>query len=181
MYTVVSWDPSLNLDYYYSKAQEKGYLNNVNQKVMIDDVKQSVPDWKGFVLYRDMKPVGFCSLHGIPDIDPNGYRIMCRLAIPDGQQKVLRRYTGFYKHDHLTDQFLLPACLNAVEGNCYITTNESPVASQRLVHKLYMPNLVKNGLAEKKGLIEYRGHEQTLWLVYKEEFLKSLEKHKWNQ
>lgn len=181
MYRIILWHQSLNLKSFYEKSYKKGYLNNINQKVMIDDVRESVSEWKGFVLYRDLDPVGFCSLHSISEIDPNGYRIMCRLAIPDGQQKVLRKYTGFYKHDHLTDQFLLPACLNAVNGNHYITTNESPVASQRLVHKLYMPNLVKNGLAEKKGIIQYRGHEQTLWLVYKDKFLQSLEKHKWNQ
>jgi hypothetical protein len=173
MYKIVQWRQNLNLSTFYEKALAKQYMNNINQEVMVNQLKNENV-WKGFVLYRDLDPIGFTSLHSIFDIDPKGYRILCRTALIESPERVISR-DSVRKHKHLTSRYLAPACLNSVEGNCYISTNKSKVASQRLVHNIFMPIWKEMGIAEDVFKTNYRGHEQTFWLINKQAFLESLD------
>jgi len=180
MYTVKKWSPSINLGSFYTLSQEKKYLNNINEQVMITEL-QTEPEWQGFVLMNNEEPVGYASTHGMFDYQPDAYRVLARLAIVKDVYNCIRTPRDFTKHNHLTDQFLMPACLAHVDGDAFITSNDSKVASQRLVHKLYMPSLVKLGLAEKADIKPYRGELQTFWLIYKDKFLERLQDYKWSQ
>lgn len=173
MYKVINWHKDLNLDSFYQKSLLKGYTNNVSQKTMIDDLRTEEV-WKGFVLYKSFSPIGFTSLHSIYDIDPCGYRILCRTALIESPERVISR-DSVKKHKHLTSRYLAPACLNSVEGNYYISTNNSKEASQRLVHNIFMPIWREMGIAEDVIRTKYRGHDQTFWLINKQKFFDSLE------
>jgi hypothetical protein len=81
------------------------------------------------------------------------------------------------EHQNLTDQFLLPTCINWAKGDLYATSNESTVASQRLVHRHYFPTLEKLGIVSKVGEMLYRNTQQTVWRIYPDAFLENLERY----
>ena len=78
----------------------------------------------------------------------------------------------------LSDQFFLPKCIEWTNSDkIYATSNESPVASQRLVHKFYFPTLEEMKIVRKIKEIEYRKTHQTVWRIDPDAFLQSLNKN----
>lgn len=182
MYTVVNWTEGLNLTAFYAEAERRGFSNNASQKAMIDCFRNE-PTWAAWILYQDDKAVGSVAAHSFNEMGPNAYRVLARTctfgdARPNGGLITPKKLIA--EHQNLTDQFLLPACITWAKGDLYATSNESTVASQRLVHRHYFPTLAKLGIVERVGEINYRNTDQTVWRIYPGKFLNNLEKYpKW--
>ena len=179
MYTVVNWTENLDLTEFYAEAGRRGFVNNASQKAMIDCFR-SEPEWSAWILYQDNKAVGSVAAHSFTLMGPNAYRILARTctfgtARPHGGLITPKKLIA--EHQNLTDQFLLPACIAWTKGELYATSNESTVASQRLVHRHYFPTLAKLGIVERVCEINYRDTDQTVWRIYPDKFLANLERY----
>jgi hypothetical protein len=177
MFTVVKWTENLDLTEFYQLASSKGFANNSNQKVMIDCFRNE-SEWAAWILYQDSRAVGSVAAHSFTAMGPNAYRVLARTctfgtARQNGGLVTPKRLIA--EHQNLTDQFLLPACIAWAKGELYATSNESQVASQRLVHRHYFPTLAKLGIVERVCEINYRNTDQTVWRIYPDKFLANLE------
>ena len=179
MYTVVNWTEDLNLTEFYAEAERRGFANNAGQKVMIDCFRNE-PEWAAWILYQDDRAVGSVAAHSFPEIGPNAYRVLartCTFGTARQNGGLITPKKLIAEHQNLTDQFLLPACINWAKGELYATSNESQVASQRLVHRHYFPTLAKLGIVERVCETNYRNTEQTVWRIYPDKFLANLERY----
>ena len=177
MFTVVEWTENLDLTEFYKLASIKGFANNSNQKIMIDCFRNET-EWAAWILYQDDKAVGSVAAHSFPEMGSNAYRILARTctfgtARPHGGLITPKKLIA--EHQNLTDQFLLPACINWAKGKLYATSNESEIASQRLVHRHYFPTLAKLGIVEHMCEMNYRNTDQTVWRIYPDKFFANLE------
>ena len=185
MYKLVEWSQDLDLTYFYNEAKHRGFDNNSSQHNMIDCFKNE-REFKAWILYLNDLPVGSVACHTLDMLGPNSYRICARTClIPDNTN-----YKGLFtvkrlicEHQNINDQYFIPAMIDylGIDKNMYITSNESPIASQRLVHNIYCPTMEKMGLLTNMGEHFYRGHVQTFWKLNKDVFLKQLEEVKWKQ
>lgn len=182
MYKIVPWSEDLDLTEFYLEAGRRGFLNNASQKSMIDCFRNE-SEWAAWILYQNNNAVGSVVAHSFQVMGPNAYRVLARTCTFGSA----RQHGGLVtpkkliaEHQNLTDQFLLPACLDWAKGELYATSNESSVASQRLVHRHYFPTLAKLGIVERACEIHYRNTEQTVWRIYPDKFLANLELYpKW--
>ena len=179
MYTVVNWSEDLDLTEFYAEAGRRGFVNNAGQKAMIDCFRNEA-EWSAWILYQDHKAVGSVAAHSFTVMGPNAYRVLARTctfgtARQNGGLITPRKLIA--EHQNLTDQFLLPACIDWAKGELYATSNESIVASQRLVHRHYFPTLAKLGIVERVGEMNYRNTDQTVWRIYPDKFLANLERY----
>lgn len=179
MYTVVNWSDNLDLTDFYKEAAERGFANNASQKAMIDCFRNE-PEWAAWILYQDDKAVGSVAAHSFTVMGPNAYRVLartCTFGTARQNGGLITPKKLIAEHQNLTDQFLLPACINWAKGELYATSNESRVASQRLVHRHYFPTLEKLGIVSRVCDMLYRNTEQTVWQIYPEKFLANLERY----
>ena len=114
MYTVVNWSEELDLGEFYKEAGTRGFANNASQKAMIDCFRNE-PEWAAWILYQDDKAVGSVVAHSFTPMGPNAYRVLARTctfgtARQNGGLITSRKLIA--EHQNLTDQFLLPACIN---------------------------------------------------------------------
>lgn len=181
MYKLVEWSPELDLTEFYEEASSRGFANNSSQKAMIDCFRNEKL-WKAWILYQDSKAVGSVVSHTFDDVMGYGsFRVLARTctfgtARPNGGLITPRRLIA--EHQNLTDQFLLPACIEwAGKDKLYATSNDSKVASQRLVHRYYFPTLAKLGIVEKVKEVHYRNTDQTVWKINADRFLENLERY----
>lgn len=180
MYKIVPWSEELDLTKFYAEAEQRGFANNASQKVMIDCFRNE-SEWAAWILYQDDKAVGSVAAHSFNEMGKNCYRILARTctfgdARPNGGLITPKRLIA--EHQNLTDQFLLPVCLDWTGSNrVFATSNESQVASQRLVHRHYFPTLEKLGIVKRIGNIVYRSTEQTVWEIYPNTFLENLNRY----
>lgn len=181
MYKIVDWSPALNLDEFYKEAEQRGFANNANQKAMIDCFRNE-PEWAAWILYQDDKAVGSVAAHSFDDVmGPGSFRVLARTctfgtARPHGGLITRKRLIA--EHQNLTDQFLLPTCIEwAGKENLYATSNRSEVASQRLVHNYYFPTLATLGIVEFVCETYYRNTEQTVWKINADKFLENLNRY----
>ena len=179
MYTVVNWSEDLDLTKFYAEANQRGFANNASQRVMVDCFKNE-RKWAVWILYKDDRAIGSVAAHTFPEMGPGAYRVLARTctfgdARPNGGLITPKKLIA--EHQNLTDQFLLPACINWASGDLYATSNESTVASQRLVHRHYFPTLAKLGIVERVGEMNYRNTDQTVWRIYPGKFLVNLERY----
>jgi hypothetical protein len=168
MYEIKKWTEDLDLTDFYAEAERRGFLNNSSQAAMIDCFRNE-KEWAVWILYKDNVAVGSVAAHTFDIMGPNSYRVLARTctfgnARPNGGLGTTKRLIE--EHQNLTDQFLLPTCIEwAGTENIYCTSHGSNVASQRLVHKHYFPTLEKIGTVTRIKELEYRGHWQTVWKV----------------
>lgn len=181
MYKIVEWNPNLDLESFYQEAAERGFANNSSQKVMIDCFNNE-EDRKAWILYQDNKAVGSVVAHTFEDVmGPGSYRVLARTctfgeARPNGGLITPKKLIA--EHQNLTDQFLLPACIEWTgKQNIYATSNDSEVASQRLVHRHYFPTLESLGIVERVKEVHYRYTDQTVWKINADKFLENLERY----
>jgi len=179
MYKVIQWTQPLRLTEFYAEAERRGFANNSSQKAMIDCFKNE-REWAVWILYQDDRAVGSVAAHSFPEMGPNAYRVLARTctfgdARPNGGLITTKKLIA--EHQNLTDQFLLPTCIEWAKGELYATSNESTVASQRLVHRHYFPTLAKLGIAERVCEMNYRNTDQTVWRIYPDKFLENLERY----
>jgi len=181
MYNIVEWSPELELSDFYKEAGERGFANNSSQKAMIDCFRNEKL-WKAWILYQDEKAIGSVVAHTFDDVMGYGsFRVLARTctfgtARPHGGLITPQRLIA--EHQNLTDQFLLPTCIAwAGKDNIYATSNDSKVASQRLVHRYYFPTLEKIGIVERIKEVHYRHTDQTVWKIHGDRFLENLERY----
>jgi hypothetical protein len=179
MYKIIPWNVDLDLTDFYLEAGRRGFVNNSSQKAMIDcfNNEQEKQVW---ILYQDDKAVGSVAAHSFPEMGPNAYRVLartCTFGTARQNGGLITPKKLIAEHQNLTDQFLLPACINWAKGELYATSNESTVASQRLVHKHYFPALEKLGIVKFICNLNYRNTDQTVWQIYPDKFLKNLSKY----
>jgi len=185
LYKLINWNQSLDLEEFYKEAGQRGFENNSSQKKMIDCF-QNEREWKVWVLYQNNKAVGSVAAHSFDDMFPNGYRICARTcsfaeARPSNSMITVNRLIK--EHQNLTAQFFIPACIEwaGYDKDLYITSTNSTLASQRLVHTIYFPTLAKIGTVDKIGDIFYRNTNQTAWKLNVNTFLKQLSLYpRWN-
>lgn len=181
MYKIIEWNENLDLNDFYREAEKRGFINNSSKKSMIDCFSNE-KSMKAWILYQDHKAIGSVVAHTFNDVMGEGsYRVLARTctfgtARPNHGLITPKRLIA--EHQNLTDQFLLPACIEWAGGdNIYATSNDSHVASQRLVHRYYFPTLEKIGIVEYIKEINYRNTNQTVWKINGNKFLENLERY----
>ena len=179
MHKVVEWNENLDLSNFYSEATRRGFVNNASQKAMIDCFRNE-REWNVWILYNGNNPVGSVAAHSFDDVMPGGYRILTRVCTFAEERKDKGLITPkrlVAEHQNLTDQFLLPQCIEWVagRGRMFATSNASKQASQRLVHSYYFPTLAKLGIVSKIKDVHYRHTDQTVWEIHPNEFYANLE------
>jgi hypothetical protein len=109
-----------------------------------------------------------------------GYRICARTCILSDllPLNTLRTRNQIITHQHVTAQYLMPACIEWAPPweDLYITSHPSEVGTQRLVHTVWGPSLEKTGVLTRAFEREYRGHVQTFWKLNVKVFLDQLSK-----
>ena len=179
MFSIKEWTPKLDLSNFYAEASRRGFINNSNQKSMIDCFRNE-REWNAWILYEDDRAIGSVAAHSFDDVVPGGYRILTRVCtFAEGRKGAglitPRRLVA--EHQNLTDQFLLPQCLEWVgnKGRVFATSNKSKEASQRLVHSYYFPTLEKIGVVSKHiDNVHYRHTDQTVWEIHPDKFYANL-------
>jgi hypothetical protein len=181
MYKIIDWSPTLDLSEFYSEAERRGFVNNSSQKAMIDCFRNEKL-WKAWILYQDDKAIGSVVAHTFDDVMGYGsYRVLartCTFGTARPNQGLITPQRLIAEHQNLTDQFLLPTCISwAGMNNIYATSNDSKIASQRLVHRYYFPTLEKLGIVERIKEVHYRNTDQTVWKIRANKFLENLERY----
>jgi hypothetical protein len=185
MFNVVQWSEELELTDFYRHAASRGYKNNSSQQRMIDTFRNE-KQWNAWILYYNDVAVGSVAAHSFDTVmGEHSYRIMARTCVLSSllPYQSLRTRNQIYEHQNITAQFLIPTCINWVPSNCrmFVTSNESSVGSQRLVHHIFFPTLASKGVVSKIRDVNYRGIDQTVWEMYPDKFLEDLDKYKrWN-
>ena len=183
MYKIIPFSDDLDLDDFYAKAKAKGFENN-SSRFWLKDCFRNEKESQTWILYYNDNPVGSVAAHSFPEMGENAYRIAARTCIFTDELPInsLRTITGIVTHQNATAQFLIPACIDWAGRNndLYITSNENESGSQRLVHRIFFPALVKTGQAELACEMEYRGTVQSVWKINVNRFYEELEKQgKW--
>lgn len=146
---------------------------------MIDTFKKE-KEWNAWILYKNSDAIGSVVAHSFDEVmGTNTYRVLVRTCTfgEHGNKSLIKPKKLIAEHQNLTDQFLLPVCLEWSKGRTFATSNDSKVASQRLVHKYYFPTLEKMGIVKNIKDVFYRNTNQTVWEIFPEKFLENLNKY----
>jgi hypothetical protein len=183
-YKMIPWSEDLDLTEFYYTAEQRGFENNSNQKLLVDCFRNE-KKWQVWILYYNDRAVGSVAAHSL-DFWPNSYRICARTCVftdhlPFQQLRSLK-YTC-QRHQNITAQFFIPQCIEwaGADKDLYITSHPSQVGTQRLVHNIYCPALVETGALTNAHEKFYRGHLQTFWKLNVDVFQQQLnELPKWS-
>ena len=180
MYKIVPWSEDLDLREFYKEAEKKGFINNATKHMLVDCFRNE-RESQTWILYYGNRAVGSVAAHSFDEMGPNSYRIATRTcvftdAIPT---PTLRTRNQIVTQQHVTGQFLIPACIEWAgrENNLYITSNNLEGGSQRLVHNVYFPAMVKTGQAEHVCDMQYRGTVQSIWRLNVERYYEEMDKY----
>jgi hypothetical protein len=186
MFKVIPWSRNLNLDSFYKLAGERGNYNNSSEEKLIGGVNR-YEKWQAWILYYKDKPVGSVAAHSFDDVmGANTFRIAARSCVLTDQlegaygSNRLRTVAGIRDHQNATAQFLVPTCIYWAPkpSRLFLTTNESAVGTQRLMHNICAPIFEKQKEIAKIKTVSYRGSLQTVWEVYPDVFLKNISRVK---
>ena len=178
MYKIIPWSEQLDLADFYTNAAQRGFVNNSSQQAMIDCFRNE-QEWRVWILYYNDRAVGSVAAHTIDE----GYRICARTCVLSDllPLNTLRTRNQIATHNHVTAQYLMPACIEWAKEPMYITSHPSEVGTQRLVHTIWGPTLEKTGVLTRAFEKHYRGHLQTFWKLNVDVFKEQLDKVKWKQ
>lgn len=180
MYKLTPWSKELDLSSFYRKAAERNFVNNSSQKLLVDCFDREI-EKQVWILYYENSPVGSVAAHSLNLFDENSYRICARTCVFTDELPFtsLRTLKGITTHQNVTAQFFIPACIEWAgrDNNLYISSNQSIEASQRLVHTIFCPALVKTENLSYVGDHYYRGHMQSFWKLNVEKFYSDLKKY----
>ena len=180
MFKIVPWSKDLDLSEFYAIAESKGFANNANQKMLVDSLAKE-QHWAVWILYYYNKAVGSVAAHSFPEMGEDAYRIAARTCVFSDHIPIpsIRTRNQIVTHQHVTSQFLIPTCIDWTPpwANLYITSNESSVGTQRLVHNIFGPAMEATGQMSRVKEIDYRGTRQTVWELHAAKFLEELEKY----
>lgn len=184
MFKLIPWTPELDLSEFYSIADSKGFTNNSSKSMLIDSIaKENV--WCVWILYYNNVAVGSMGAHSFPEMGPAAFRIVTRSCVftdmlsSTYRGNTLRTVSDIKKHQHVIAQFYIPKCIEWVPADCklYITSNDSSVGTQRLIHKICMPTLADIDVVKPVREFMYRNTLQTVWEVYADKFLTDLNRY----
>ena len=183
MYKIIPWSEDLDLTEFYATAEARGFVNNASQRMLVDSIAKE-REWCVWILYYNNKAIGSVAAHSFPEMGINCYRIAARTCVFTDMlpTTTLRTRNQIVTHQHVTSQFLIPACIEwAPTGSrLFITSNESDVGTQRLVHRIFGPAMEATGQMERVAQMLYRGTEQTVWQLFPDRFYEELNKYtKW--
>jgi hypothetical protein len=183
-FKMVQWSPELDLSDFYATAEAKGFVNNASQKMLVDSLAKE-KEWCLWILYYNNQAIGSVGAHSFPEMGPDAYRVAVRTCVFTDKLPLttLRTRNQIVTHQHATSQFLIPACIEwAPKGSkLYITSNESRVGTQRLVHRIFGPAMESTGQMKRVAEMNYRGTNQTVWQLYPDKFYEELAKYpSWN-
>lgn len=180
MFKIIPWSEKLDLAEFYAAAARKGFNNNASQQMLVDSLAKE-KEWCVWILYYNNKAIGSVGAHSFPEMGENSYRIAVRTCVFSDMLPIdtLRTRNQIITHQHVTSQFLIPACIDwAPKGSrLYITSNESSVGTQRLVHRIFGPAMEATGQMKRITDIFYRGTEQTVWELFPDRFYEVLNKN----
>lgn len=182
MYEIKEYDDSLDLDYFYDKCKAKGYSNNCSKSKLVKNL-MTEKEFKLWILYYNNKPVGSTAFHSFDDVmGENSYRICVRTCVLTDELDIFNirpLSTIIKKHQNISSQIYMPLCIRFTpkNSNLYITTCNKEKASMRLMHKIVFPELEKMCVVKNIKNIIYKGTEQTVWQLFPDLYLKSLEKY----
>ena len=183
MFYMKEWSEDLDLSEFYLTCAEKGFTNNLSEKVLIDPLRKE-KEWNCWILHCDDDPIGSVAAHSFDDVmGPNTYRILARTCAfkKYAPNKGMFKNKVMIEHQHFTDQFFVPACIEwAGDHRVFATSNsigDTPVKSQRFVHNHYFPMLEKLGLVTKIDTIMYKNTLQSIWEIHKKAFLQRLNEY----
>lgn len=179
-YKIVKWHQELDLSDFYKNAAARGFYNNSTQKMLVDCFEKE-KQWSVWILYYYDEAVGSVAAHSFDDVmGENTYRIAARTCVFTDKLPLtsLRTKNQIVSHQNVTSQFLIPVCLEWVSNDArvFITSNNSDVGTQRLVHRIFCPAMESTGQMKRIKEVFYRGTEQTVWELYPEKFNKELNK-----
>lgn len=174
---------------WFKAAEQKGYYNNSNPKLLFSYL-DTEEDAKLFLLYYKDRVVGNVAVHKLTTLGILGkdaYRIAARLCVIsdliDGDRGFtsLRSVNGKINHDHVSAQFLYPACIEYAGRNkpLYISSIDDPVASQRAIHRRWAPYWHRMGILDAPIELEYRKKFQSFWKFNVEKFYSTLKEQRW--
>ena len=178
-FKLVEFSEELDLAEFYAEAGRRGFNNNSSQQVMVDCFRNE-PEWKVWLLYQGDKVVGSVAAHSFDIMGKNCYRVLARTCVfaeTRPSSGLLTANKWVVENQSCVNQFLLPVCVNWTKGDLYATSNESVVASQRLVNKHYFTTLTKAGISERIGVMNYRNTDQTIWRIDRDKFLANLDRY----
>lgn len=179
-YKIIPWGADLDLADFYAEAKHRGFENNSSQKVLVDCFhnEQSKQVW---ILYYNNRAVGSVAAHSFPEMGQDAFRIAARTCVftdqlPGTYGSALRTISVITEHQNPTAQFLIPTCLSWCPpwAELYITSNESAVGTQRLVHNIFGPAMERQGVMKRICELDYRGTKQTAWQFFPDAFHKQL-------
>jgi hypothetical protein len=180
MYKIVPWTADLDLTEFYATAASKGFVNNASQQMLVDCFRNE-REKQVWILYYNNLAVGSVAAHSFDEMGDNCYRIAVRTCVFTDHlpTTTLRTRNQIVTHQHVTAQFLIPVCIEWAPANArlFITSNESDVGTQRLVHRIFGPAMQATGQMERVAQMLYRGTEQTVWQLYPNKFLEELGKY----
>lgn len=184
MFKIIPWSADLDLTEFYKTAANKGFDNNSSERMLVNSFRNE-RKWQVWILYYKNKPIGSVAAHSFDDVmGENSYRIAARTCVftdmIDGSYgNGLRTKSVIVENQNPTAQFLIPVCIDWTPKNSkvYITSNESTVGTQRRVHNIFGPLLEKQGMMKRVKDVQYRGHLQTVWELYKDKFFETLNRY----
>lgn len=185
MFEIKPWSSDLDLTHFYKNAEMRGFENNASQRMLVDSLKKE-KEWNVWILYYNQEAVGSVAAHSFTEVmGKQTYRIAARTCVFTDKLPYnnLRTRNQIVTHQHVTSQFLIPACLNWVPdcSRVFITTNENESGAQRLVHRIFAPAMESTGQMKKIKDVFYRGCDQTVWELFPDRFYEELKKYpKWN-
>jgi hypothetical protein len=178
MYKIVPWSLDLDLSKFYATAESKGFTNNSSQKMLVDSLSKE-KEWSVWILYYNDTAVGSVAAHSFEEMGPNSYRIAARTCVFSQMIPIrsLRTKNQIVTHQNVTCQFLIPTCIKwaPIGSKLYITSNDSKIGTQRLVHRIFGPAMEESGQMKRIKDTWYRGILQTIWELYPDKFLETLD------
>ena len=180
-FKIIPWSQNLDLTTFYATAKAKGFENNASQQMLVDSLAKE-DKWGVWILYYNNVAIGSVGAHSFPEMGINCYRIAARTCVFSDMlpMDTLRTRNQIVTHQHVTSQFLIPACIEWApkDSKLFITSNESSVGTQRLVHRIFGPAMEATGQMKRVTQMLYRGTEQTVWQLYPNKFNEELAKYK---
>jgi hypothetical protein len=179
-FKIVPWSEDLDLTEFYADAARRGFDNNSSRQSLVDCFRneKSKQVW---ILYYNDRAVGSVAAHSFPEMGEDAFRIAARTCVftdqlPGAYGSALRTISVITEHQNPTAQFLIPACIEWCPpwADLYITSNESPVGTQRLVHNIFGPAMERQGVMKRIKDLDYRGTRQTAWQFFPNTFYKQL-------
>lgn len=181
MYSIQEYQRNIDLSSFYQRCLEKGFMNNASPKRLIDTFEKQ-KFFKLWILFYNNLPVGSTVAHDFDDVmGENSYRICARTCVLSDMLPIkhIRTKDGIVNHQNVCSQIFIPEILRTLpqDSDCYITSSDKEEASMKQVNGIWAKLLSKQGVLERMKDVFYRGADQTVWRLNREQFLAQLKQH----